>query len=129
MKIIKKEYHIWATQDKVWDALCNSETIEKWGAGRAKMSAKEGSNFSLWDGSIHGTNLKVIPQKQLVQEWFSDDDPETATKATFTLTHKNGCTTLKLTHAGVSSRNYDSVDKGWDEFYLGEIKKLLENNK
>ena len=125
---IKKEYHIWAPLEKVWNALVNSKTIEKWGAGPAKMSANVKSKFSLWDGSIHGTNQEVVPQKKLVQEWYSEDDPKTATKVTFSLTHKGGCTTLKLKHVGVSSKSYDSIDKGWDKYYLGEIKKLLENN-
>ncbi|KKQ42126.1 MAG: Activator of Hsp90 ATPase 1 family protein [Microgenomates group bacterium GW2011_GWC1_37_8] len=128
MKTIIKEYHIWASQDKVWDALVNPKTIEKWGAGPAKMSSKKSEKFSLWGGSIYGTNLEVIPQKRLVQEWYSDDDPDTATKAVFILTHKDGCTTLFLKHSGLTSKNYDSVDKGWDDFYLGEIKDLLEKD-
>lgn len=128
MKVIKKEYHIFAPQTKVWDTLTNPKTIEAWGAGPAKMTDKKDFKFSLWGGSIHGTNLEVVPNKKLIQEWYSDDDPETATKVTFTLTHKEGCTTLKLTHSGVSPRNYESIDKGWDDYYLGEIKKLLEKS-
>mgnify|MGYP001608439210 CR=1 FL=1 len=126
MKVISKEYHIWAPLESVWDALTNPKTIEKWGAGKAKMSDKNGDKFSLWDGEIHGTNLEVDTQKKLVQEWFSSDDPNQATKVTFTLTHGDGCTTLYLKHEGVSSKNYDSIDKGWDLYYLGEIKKLLD---
>ena len=126
MKVIKKEYHIWAPLERVWDALVNPKTIEKWGAGKAEMSDKEEKKFSLWDGEIHGTNLKVDPQKRLVQEWYSSDDPKHATKATFTLTHKDDCTALFLKHEGVREKNYDSIDKGWDEYYLGPIKKLLE---
>ena len=126
MKVIKKEYHIWVPQERVWDALTDPKIIEKWGAGKAKMSDKKGEKFSLWDGEIHGTNLQVVPQKKLVQEWYSSDDPDTATKVTFTLTHKDGCTALYLKHEGVHEKNYNSIAKGWDEYYLGEIKKLLE---
>ncbi|KKR30768.1 MAG: hypothetical protein UT61_C0002G0012 [Candidatus Woesebacteria bacterium GW2011_GWA1_39_8] len=123
---IKKEYHIWVPQSEVWNALVNPETIQKWGEGKANMSEKVGVKFSLWDGQIHGTNLEVIPQKKLVQEWYSSDDPDHVTKVTFTLTHKDGCTALYLKHEGVREKNYDSIDKGWDDYYLGEIKKLLE---
>ena len=150
VKIINKEYHIWAPQKAVWDALVNPKMIEKWsqldsssniqqdpvrysegiispgGAGKTHMSDKEGFKFSLWGGDIHGTNLTIIPRKKLVQEWYSSDDPGHATKVTFTLTHKDGCTTLYLKHEGVREKNYDSIDKGWDDYYLGEIKKLLE---
>jgi uncharacterized protein YndB with AHSA1/START domain len=124
--IIEKEYHIMASQEAVWDALTNSETIEKWGAGPAIMSGREKDKFSLWGNDIKGVNLKVVPQKKLVQEWYSSDDPGHTTKATFTLTHKDGCTTLFLKHEGVGEKNFESIDKGWDDYYLGEIKKLLE---
>ena len=125
-RIINKEYHIYAPKEKVWDALINPNIIEKWGAGKAKMSGTVGSKFSLWDGEIHGTNLEVIPQKKLVQEWYSSDDPNQETKVTFTLTHKDACTTLYLKHENVSAVNFDSIDSGWDNYYLGEIKRLLD---
>ena len=48
MKVIKQEYHIWAPLERVWDALVNPKTIEKWGAGKAEMSDKEEKKFSLW---------------------------------------------------------------------------------
>ena len=126
MKVIKKEYHIWAPQEGVWDALVNAKTIEKWGAGKAKMSDKQEEEFTLWDGEVHGKNLEVVPQKKLVQEWYSSDDPTRTTKVTFTLTHKDGCTTLYLKHEKVGPKNFKSIDSGWDEYYLGEIKKLVE---
>jgi Uncharacterized conserved protein len=123
---IHKEYHIYSTKDKVWDALVNPETIEKWGGGKAMMNVKPGSKFSLWNGDIHGSNIEVVPNKKLVQVWYSNDDPNIATKATFTLTHKDDCVILKLVHEGVGPDNFNSIDSGWDEYYLGEIKKFLE---
>ena len=117
-----------APQESVWDALVNPKTIERWGAGKAKMSEKNGEKFSLWNGQVHGTNLEVILMKKLMQEWYSSDDPKRSTKVIFTLSHKDGCTTLYLKHENVGPKNFESINKGWDEYYLGEIKKLLENN-
>ncbi len=125
MKTIKKECHIMAPLNAVWDALVNPKTIDKWGGGPVKMSERK-EKFSLWDGEIHGTNLEVIPHKKLAQEWYSSDDPNHATQVTFTLTHKGNCTTLYLKHEKVSDKNYDSINEGWELYYLGEIKKLLE---
>lgn len=127
MKIIKKQYQILAPREAVWDALVNPRTIEKWGGGPAKMSDKRGEKFSLWGGDIHGTNIEIVPQKKLVQEWYSSDDPDKATKVTFSLTDKGGLTVLNLIHEGVSDKVFDSIDEGWDTYYLGEIKKLLES--
>ena len=90
-----------APLDKVWDALVNPKTIEKWsrldssaehptgsrevlqkeatslgGAGPAKMSSKNGFSFSLWGGDIWGKNIKVTPKKELIQEWFAGKWPK-----------------------------------------------------
>ena len=141
-----------APLDKVWDALVNPKTIEKWsrldssaehptgsrevlqkeatslgGAGPAKMSSKNGFSFSLWGGDIWGKNIKVTPKKELIQEWFAGKWPKPSI-VTFRLTHKNGCTTLFLTHKAVPIKELDSIDKGWHDYYLGEIKKLLEDS-
>jgi len=114
-----------APQDAVWNALVNPKTIDEWSGGPTKMSAKVGVKFSLWGGDIWGKNIKVTPKKELVQEWYGGnwDKPSIAS---FKLTHKDGCTTLYLTHSEVPEKEFDSIDKGWDEYYLGEIKELLE---
>ena len=150
MKVIKKEYHIWAPLSKVWDALVNPKTIDKWsqldsssehptgsrevlqkeatslgGAGFSIMSDKVGSKFSLWGGDIWGKNVKVSPKKELVQEWYGGDWHKPSI-AIFKLIYKDGCTTLFLTHEGVPEKEVDSFDKGWDDSYLAPIKELLE---
>lgn len=114
-----------APQDAVWDSLVNPKTIQKWGAGPAKMDVKEGGSFSIWGGDIWGKNINVTPKKELIQEWFTGNWPKPSI-VTFRLTHKNGCTTLFLTHKGVPEKEFDSIDEGWDDYYLGEIQKLLE---
>ena len=139
-----------ASQDAVWDALVNPKTIDKWsqldsstehptgsrevlqkeattlGGGRfSKMSAKVGSKFSLWGGDIWGKNIKVTPKQELVQQWYGGDWSEPSI-AKFKLTHKDRCTTLYLTHSKVPEKEFDSIDQGWDEYYLGPIKELLE---
>lgn len=125
MKTIKKEYHIIAAKEKVWQALVNPKIIEKWRAGPVKMSDKEGFEFSLWGGDIHGKNVEVVNQEKLVQEWYAGDWPQPSI-VTFDLTHKNGCTTVYLTHQDIPDDEYREIDEGWDEYYLGKIKKLLE---
>ena len=60
MKIIKKNYVVNASIEKVWDALVNPSTINKWGGGPAKMSAVSASEFELWGGDIYGKNTKVV---------------------------------------------------------------------
>jgi len=125
MKALKQEYHIMAPIEKVWDALVNPKTIDKWGGGPTKMSEKEGFEFSFWGGDITGINTKVIPMKLLEQDWMSGKWNKFS-KLSFKLTHKDGCTTVYLTQTGIPDDEFDDIADGWDTYYLGEIKKLLE---
>ena len=76
MHIIQQTYTIQAPVIDVWNALTDAYAADQWGAGPAKMDATEGSEFSYWDGDIHGTNTKVVPEKLLEQEWYGHDHPE-----------------------------------------------------
>ena len=125
MSTITKEYHIMAPLEKVWQALVDPQVIAKWGAGPAKMKAQAGFKFSLWGGDIHGKNLEIIPHQKLVQDWYGGNWPRPS-QATFTLTHKAGCTTLKLSHTDVPEKEVQAIDHGWDDYYLGPLKKLLK---
>jgi uncharacterized protein YndB with AHSA1/START domain len=61
MKEIVQTYTINAPASKVYEALTNAEVAEKWGAAPAKVDPKETGTFSYWDGDIHGTYTKLIP--------------------------------------------------------------------
>ncbi len=137
MKTIRQTYDIKAPADRVWQALVDPKVIEEWGGGPAKMSEKAGAPFSLWGGDIHGKNLVVDAEKQLVQEWYSGDWPKPS-KATFTLKEEKGAheghaskakTRIDLLHENVPDEEEKDIADGWDTFYLGEIKKLLEKEK
>lgn len=125
MKAIKKEYHIMAGMESVWKALVDPKVIAKWGGGPAKMSDKKGK-FSLWGGDVTGENVEIVPKAKLVQNW-KYKGWKAPSRVEFKLTHKDGCTTLHLTHIGVPESEWDSIDKGWDDYYLGPISKLANS--
>ena len=125
MKSIAKMYQIKAPIKKVWKALVDPKIIEQWGAGPAKMSERVGEEFSLWGGDIHGKNIEVGINKKLVQEWYSGNWPEPSI-AKFTLKASKGTTLLELTHKDVPDNEAKEIDEGWDLYYLGPVKKLLE---
>lgn len=128
--MIKQRYLIKATQDKVWSALVNPETIEKWGGGPAKMKGEVGFSFSLWGGDVWGKNLEVVNpesgEKKLVQEWYGGEW-EVASIVTFKLNASNGYTEIILEHKGYPKEEKEDLAAGWNDYYLGAIKKLLEN--
>lgn len=77
MKDYKTYVEIKAEVQDVYTALTNPFTIELWSGEKAVMTAKEGEEFSLWDGDIIGKNLEVVENKKLVQQWyFGEEGPE-----------------------------------------------------
>jgi len=126
-KIIRKVYKISTPIEQVWKALVDPEIIDKWGGSPSKMDEKVGTEFRLWDGDIHGKNVEVVKEKKLVQEWFSGDWPEPST-VKFTLKSENSKTILELQHTDVPDDEVDDIDQGWDDYYLGPLKEMLEKN-
>src|SRR3954471_8661998 len=41
------------------------------GGGRARIAAKSGSEWSAFDGRIHGRVLSLVPERMIVQSWRS----------------------------------------------------------
>lgn len=126
MKVIKQQYLIDSTPRKVWKALTDPIKIAEWGAGPAKMTAEQGVKFSLWKGQVFGTNLEVIPNKKLVQEWWGGrwDEPTTVT---FDLIEKDGKTQIKVVQENVPEEAHDELKNGWKKRYLGPLKTYLES--
>ncbi len=125
MKSVNQEYKIKSPLKKVWDALTQTSEIKKWGAGPAKMKAEEGYKFSLWGGDIHGVNTKVVTGKLLAQDWMAGKW-ENYSKVVFKLKEDGGVTTVNLTQTGIPDAEYKDIADGWNRYYMGEIKKLLE---
>ena len=130
MKIIEQRYLIKAKPDKVWDALTNPETIQKWGGGPARMSDKVGFEFSLWGGDIYGKNLEVdnpqTGERKLVQEWYSGEW-EIPSIVTFKLNFDGRETEVILVHKDVPKKEIKDIDEGWRDYYMGPIKRILES--
>jgi len=125
MKAIKKSYKIGAPIEQVWKALVDPEIIDKWGGDPLKMDSKVGSKFQLWGGDIYGKNIEVVDKKKLVQEW-SIGDWSKPSIVTFTLKGEGNETILDLEHVDVPEEEIDDIDHGWDDYYIGPLKKMLE---
>jgi activator of HSP90 ATPase len=125
MKTIEQKHRIKAPIEKVWQALVNSKIIEKWGGGPAKMDDKEGTDFKLWGGDIHGKNITVIKNEILVQDWFSGKW-KNPSRVTFKLTQKENQTELNLIQKNVPEEDAMDISQGWKEYYIGPIRAYLE---
>lgn len=122
---IKFYEYIEAEPEEIFLALTNPFTIELWSDMPAKMDDQPGTEFELWDGDICGRNISVIPNKELVQEWYFDELPEPSV-ATIRLHPKKSGTEVEVNHINIPDDAFENINEGWRDFYIGAIKRFFE---
>lgn len=127
MKTYHHTYTVQSDIEHVWRALIDPHEIEGWGAGPAEMDEREGTNFKLWGGDIHGTNIEVIPEEKLVQDWFGGEWPQPS-KVTITLNQEGHDCHVELLHENIPDEDFEDIKQGWDEYYFGPLKDYVETN-
>ncbi|UBM61593.1 SRPBCC domain-containing protein [Candidatus Sulfidibacterium hydrothermale] len=125
MKNYKQYIKIDAEPEDVYACLTNPFTIELWSDMKAKMEAREGTEFELFDGDIAGKILELEPNKKVVQQWYFGDQ-ETPSIVTFKIHPDKGKVSLELTHTNIPDEVYEEMAEGWKKYYLGRIKEFLE---
>jgi uncharacterized protein YndB with AHSA1/START domain len=125
MQTITQTHFIKATPEEVFIAITNPLTIELWSGYPAVMEAKEDFEFSLFEGDISGRNLKVIPGRQLIQEWYFGDSSEQSL-VTITLSASKNRTRAELVHTNVPDEIFEEFREGWKDYYWGSIIKFFK---
>ena len=125
MDTIKQTYMINASPAEVWRALTDPEVIELWSDADAEFEPVVGAEYALWDGSICGEIVEVVPRQKLVQTWQPDNWERDDSIVTFTLTPVGKKTRVDLLHENVEDSDYEGTNEGWDVYYLGAIKRLF----
>lgn len=126
---IEQTYRIKASPEGVWAALTEPALQAKWSGQPAKYDARVGGAYTLFDDYVSGQVVECDPPKRLSQTWKPDDWTIADSVVTFTLTRVRGGTQLDLVHENVQPEDYDGTSKGWDDFYIGAIKSMLEAEK
>jgi uncharacterized protein YndB with AHSA1/START domain len=126
MNTIKQTYLINASPAEVWRALTDPEVIEAWSDADAEFEPIVGVEYALWDGSICGEIVEVVPRKKLVQTWQPDNWERTDSVVTFALKSVGKKTRVDLLHENVEGFDYAGTSEGWDAYYLGAIKRMFD---
>jgi uncharacterized protein YndB with AHSA1/START domain len=125
VKTIKQQYIIRATPEEVFLALTNPLAIELWSGYPATMEAKEGSEFSLFEGDICGRNVSIVPNRQLVQEWYFGDNQEQSL-VTIDLLPEGQKTKVELLHTHIPDEVYEEFKEGWRHIYWKAISEYFK---
>jgi activator of HSP90 ATPase len=124
MKNIHQKHYINATPEEVYTALTNPLTIELWSGYPADMQPVEGTEFTLFEGDICGLNISLIPNQQLIQEWYFGEGNEKSIVTIVLKPYGNG-TQVELEHTNVPDEDWENMEEGWKSYYWGAIKKYF----
>jgi len=120
MKDYKKYFIIPAPPDEVYRALTTETAIQLWTGEKVQMEALPGSEFSLWDGSITGRNLKFEPENKIVQQWYFGEHEAESIVTIKLHPHKDG-TSFELRHSNIPDEDYDDIVEGWNDTYIASL--------
>ena len=116
---------------KLYDSWLDSSSHSSFTGGKAHIEPRNGSNFSMWNGYITGTNLILQPYGRIVQNWRTTEFPEGApdSKLEILFEKHNSGTKLTIIHNHLPSGDERKYEKGWKENYLKPMKKYFQKTK
>lgn len=117
-----------ASAHEVFEMLMDSKLHAAFSEGSAKISRKVGGSFSVFDGYATGKNIKLVPDKKIVQSWHASDwKKDEISEVTFSIAPaRTGCT-LTFTQKNVPEEHYSAIKQGWIDFYWNPMKEMLKN--
>ncbi len=123
MKNYKEYFLLNAQPEEVYAALTFAPTITLWTGEEAIMEPIPGTEFSLWNGNISGTNIEFEPGKKIVQHWDFGEQEEPSVVTMFIHEHKKG-TSVELRHTAIPDDAYDDIVEGWNEVYFKSLEEF-----
>ncbi|HZQ10656.1 MAG TPA: SRPBCC domain-containing protein [Anaerolineae bacterium] len=123
---IEQSYVINASPEQVWQALTDPEIMAQWSGQPAQYDARVGGNYRLWTDYVTGQVIECDPPNRLAQTWRPNDWTIENSVVSFTLTPTDNGTQFDLLHENVQPEDYDGTSEGWNEFYIGALKSMLE---
>ena len=116
-----------ASPHEVYELLMDSAKHAEFSGDSASISREVGGEISAYGGYITGGNLKLIPDREIVQSWRAVDWPEGHySTVTFVLLPIPGGTRLNFTHVDVPDGTEDEFAQGWIDNYWEPMKAALQ---
>jgi activator of HSP90 ATPase len=127
MKTIKQTVTFNASPHEIFEMLMDSKKHSQFTESDAKISRKVGGKFTTYDGYASGVNKVLVKDKKIVQTWRGSDWPEGLfSTITIELANISSKTKLTFVQENVPEDQYESIKKGWIEFYWDRIKEVLK---
>lgn len=126
-KNIKQNVTFKSSPHEIYEMLMDSKKHSKFTGDKANISRDVGGKFTAFGGWVEGINVKLVPNKRIVQKWRGRDWPRGHySTATFEFKEIKGGTRLNFTQIAVPKEHYNKINDGWVEHYWDKMKKLLK---
>lgn len=110
----------------VYESLLDQNRMRAATAADAKIEPVVGGAIVLFNGSVEGSIVKLVPGETIVQKWrFNTWQPGHFSEVTITLSADGGNTKLKLVQTGVPVEERDRTEKGWRVMIFDRLKMVL----
>lgn len=115
-----------ASPQQIYDAWLDGHGHAAMTGGQpARISAKIGADFTVWDGYITGRNLTLEPGRRIVQSWrttkFAKADADSQIEVL--LEPVAGGTKVTVHHSNVPDGHTSYRDGGWQNSYFEPMKR------
>lgn len=119
-----------STPHDVYEQIMDAKKHAKFSGTKAKITRKVGAKFTVYGGWVQGKNLKLVPDKLIVQEWRGNSWPKGHHSiATFRFAKKKSGTTLTFSQTHIPADEASHINKGWKAQYWDKMKVALGEKK
>lgn len=116
---------------RLYDCWLNSNCHSSITPGKAHIEPRNGTDFSIQNGYITGTNLILQPYGRIVQHWRTKDFPDGSPDSRLELLFEkhNSGTKLTIIHDQLPSGEEKKYEKKWKENYFKPMRKYFKKLK
>ena len=107
---------------------CESSKHREFTGAAATGEAKEGAEYTAWDGYINGKHLELVRARKIVDEWRTSEWPEgfAPSRLEFRFADKDGGTEVTMVHSEVPESQAEAYRQGWVDYYWNPLKEYFD---
>lgn len=112
-----------ADPHEVYEAYMDSKKHAAFTGAKADIGRRVGDRFSVWDDWATGSNVELVPDKKIVQQWRGADWPKDHySMVMLELKKVDRGTRVDFTQTGIPETVYEEIAQGWKEWYWEKLR-------
>jgi activator of HSP90 ATPase len=126
-KTIKMKLQWRCTKNDLYITLLDPQRVMAFTQSAAQIAPQVGSKFALFNGSVEGTIMELVPPNKIVQKWrFATWKPEHYSTVTIEFEEESpGTTFLTLIQTAVPYDDAERTEQGWKNYFWERIKMVF----